>query len=90
MTNKDKEAVIDENEGLRQELAMYKSVGVPADSKPRTFVTRITRAPLTNHSLNVGSVTEAKPGLKKSDGAERPVVPSTEYRGGDMTLDEIA
>ena len=90
MTNRDKEAVIDENEGLRQELAMYKSVAVPTESKPRTFVTRITRAPLTNQSLNVGSATEAKPSLKKSDGAERPLVPSVEYGGGDMTLDEIA
>ena len=89
MTNRDKEAVIEENVNLRQELAMYKSV--PADVKPRTAVTRITRAPLTNHSLNVASVGLAKASsLKKSAVAHRVDSLASDHKDGDMTLDEIA
>lgn len=83
MTTKDKEAVEAENDELRRELELYKSVGVPAEVKPRTFVTRVSRTPLANHNLNARSVSNASSKL-----ARRYEVGSGN-REGDMTVDEL-
>lgn len=88
MTARDKEAVINENDELQQELAMYKSVGVPRE---RLHVTRVSRAPFASRNLNVTSAGQAKAAsLKNPDDAERSKSPTLGYRPGDMTLDEIA
>ncbi|KAI0085196.1 hypothetical protein BDY19DRAFT_460717 [Irpex rosettiformis] len=85
MTTKDKEAVISENEELRCELELYKSVGVPAEVKPRTFVTRVSRAPLASHNLNTSTNTRSgsKPVRRPASRYE------SEHQGGDMLLNEL-
>jgi hypothetical protein len=76
VVNKEKEAVINENEELQHELEVYKSVGIPAEVKPRTVMTRVTRAPLSSQNLNAAR--------EHTKGAKR-----TAYKDGDMTLDDL-
>lgn len=47
LSTRDREAALADNDELRAELEMYKSVAVPQDAKPRTTITRITRAAST-------------------------------------------
>lgn len=85
MTTKDKEGVEAENDVLRRELELYKSVGVPAEVKPRTFVTRVSRTPLANHNLNASSH------ARSVSNASGKLVKRYEHgsRDGDMTVDEL-
>ncbi|TFK53691.1 hypothetical protein OE88DRAFT_1626446 [Heliocybe sulcata] len=79
LSTREVEAAIADNEGLRNELGMYKSVMVPLESKPRTALTRVGRAPLSSQNMNVKSV------LGKSVKQTR----AEESRDGDMTLEEL-
>lgn len=90
MTTKDKEAVIEENEELRHELGLYKSVAVPLENKPRAFMTRVTRAPLASQNLNAPPP-NARASHARSASAMKSLASSdVEYRDGDMTIDELA
>ncbi len=86
MTTKDKEAVEAENDELRRELELYKSVAVPAEVKPRTFVTRVSRTPLANHNLNGSHARSVSNASGHSKLAKRYEVGN---RDGDMTVDEL-
>lgn len=92
VSTRDQDAVIAENEELRHELGMYKSVMVPPDNKPRTNITRIGRPVLAslNQSLNVSSSagkSSDNGGSGEKTKAQR--VHILEAIPGDMTLDEI-
>ena len=84
MTTRDKEAVISENDELRRELGLYKSVGGSTEVKSRT---RISRAPLTTHNLNASSNVRGNTSGKLAK--QRDTRQGVVYRGGDMTLDEL-
>ncbi|KAI0374148.1 hypothetical protein BV20DRAFT_1111162 [Pilatotrama ljubarskyi] len=45
MSTRDREAVLADNDELRHELELYKSVAVPNEVKPRTAMTRVGRIP---------------------------------------------
>lgn len=83
--------MISENDELRHELEIYKSVAVPPEVKPRTFVTRVARAPLASQNLNAMPLSSARgTNLAVSSVLKRlEATPENEYREGDMTLDEI-
>ena len=91
---RDRDNILNDNDDLRHELDLYTSV-VPAQSKPRTAVTRVTRAPLANSNINARSAAYAKSTSTASSGAKkRDPTPETEwnnleYKEGDMTIDEI-
>jgi hypothetical protein len=50
-----REAVQVGNQELQEELAMYKSVTVPTENKPRTNITRVKRVPCATQNLNVNA-----------------------------------
>ena len=81
----DKENALLEGDRLAKELAMYTSVVVPVTNKPRTNLTRVTRAPLTNltgGNLNAGST-------GRDRGASVSVATDKLPSPGDMTVDEL-
>ncbi len=80
---------MEDNDELRYELAMYKSVGIPAESRPRTTVTRVTRIPLGSQNQNIMS-THLLPISPKKLGAAMESPTSLEYKEGDLTLEEIS
>jgi hypothetical protein len=78
-------------EGLRRELSLYLSV--PAESKPRTTMTRVGRMPLVaTHSENVDPIAASAPPpsarsvVSLGGGFEKHLPPLAE---DEMTLDEI-
>ncbi|KAI6033129.1 hypothetical protein F5J12DRAFT_798878 [Pisolithus orientalis] len=87
---RERDAYVANNDDLRHELGLYKSSLVPAEIKPRSQFTRISRAPLTTHSLNVENL---KPETGFCTSTPHPnqralldhIIPSP----GDMTLDEL-
>ncbi|EMD37709.1 hypothetical protein CERSUDRAFT_154518 [Gelatoporia subvermispora B] len=94
MSIRDRDTVQMENDGLRHELQLYKSISVPQESKPRTALTRIPRMPPASQSAGL------KPELKVSH-TTRNISPSPprrtrfgaitniDYSRDEMTLDEI-
>jgi len=71
---------------LHNELAMYKSVLVTDEKKPRTHITRVARVPLLAQSLNVDGEL-GNPRLADGEGKQgRQVLESIP---GDMTVDEL-
>lgn len=90
-----------DNDDLRAELDMYKSVAVPQDIKPRTTITRVTRPAAATSDSDMGSSMSASAfrgsqqtqGLSTmrstSRGSTLSSVPELPSLGGDMTLDEI-
>ncbi|KAL5528333.1 hypothetical protein ACEPAF_7469 [Sanghuangporus sanghuang] len=81
LSHRDQESAVSEIATLREELAMYKSVTVPYEGKPRTAMTRVRRIPLGAQTLNV----QAEPLQKESYGY------SEGYgRARDMTMDELS
>ncbi|RPD57602.1 hypothetical protein L226DRAFT_481835 [Lentinus tigrinus ALCF2SS1-7] len=99
LSTRDREAVMADNDDLRAELDMYKSVAVPHDIKPRTTITRVTRLPTAPSEPDMGSSVSA---LRVSDQTQGPYnsrsttrgstltsVPELPAPGDDMTLDEI-
>ncbi|KAG5645183.1 hypothetical protein DXG03_006701 [Asterophora parasitica] len=96
MLGREQEAAMAVNDDLQHELEMYKSVMVPADNKPRTAITRVSRPALVNltRSLNTNSLASsaASGGKKEHGSAENVGVPRIhvmESIPGDMTIDEI-
>lgn len=89
--NRERDAAEEENQELRCELDMYKSVAVPKENKPRTNITRVARMPLSAQSLNAASLAPsvARSVMKSEVGTKMHTVHETEFRPGDMTLDEI-
>ncbi|KAG6830802.1 hypothetical protein H0H92_014651 [Tricholoma furcatifolium] len=94
LLQREQENVIAANDDLKVELDMYKSVMVDTDYKPRTTMTRITRAPLVNltRSLNA-SAADIGVASSKTDGFSHKMTAQRnnvlESIPGDMTLDEI-
>lgn len=76
---------MNDNDDLRHELELYKSVAVPTEYKPRTHVTRVTRVPLGDKRLNVGSTNVPQ----EDEDIFKHIPNTTEYKEGDLTLDEI-
>lgn len=82
------------NEDLQHELALYKSVAVPPELKPRTMVTRVDRAPLSTQSINGNASSKAMElvqGASVTHTAPKKLdpLPEIEYDQEEMTLDEI-
>jgi hypothetical protein len=85
LATRDHDAALTDNQDLRWELDMYKSV---SDGRPRTGFTRVTRVPLATQSLNGATSTAA---MAKSTAAKAglSVVEESDHRPGDMTLDDL-
>ena len=86
LSTRAREAITATNTDLCNELAMYRSVMVPSENKPRTNITRIERVPMGNQNLNLN----ASAGVKSvGRGGERMILTSLDSIPGEMTLDEI-
>ena len=88
VATRERDAANAQIEGLRRELSLYLSV--PAEGKPRTMMTRVTRMPLVamTQSENVNRVaasTSAR-GVGLGGVFEKHLPPLAE---DEMTLDEI-
>lgn len=90
MLTRDRDAVATNNDDLLQELAMYKSVMVPIDNKPRTNITRIGRLPLANQTLiaNGADVVDVMKSINGS-GETQSRLSTLDPMPDEMTLDEI-
>lgn len=88
MLARDRDAVAVNNEDLRHELDMYKSVMVPSENKPRTNITRIGRSALASQNLNVDATVKFTMSFNDS-GERKAQTEILSYIPGDMTLDEI-
>ncbi|KAL7281761.1 hypothetical protein ACG7TL_005080 [Trametes sanguinea] len=103
ISTREREAVLADNEDLRHELELYKSVGVPHEIKPRTTITRVGRVPSISSDSELGAslaprASESGPSLPRSTstsmGPSARLASVPETLGGDgladeMTLDEI-
>ncbi|KAI0645573.1 hypothetical protein C8Q79DRAFT_965200 [Trametes meyenii] len=100
VSTRDREAVLADNDELRHELALYKSVAVPNEIKPRTNITRVGRVPATLSEPELGAslashASEQGAGHPRSasgSAARLASVPEVSSGGDgedDMTLDEI-
>lgn len=88
LTN-EQENIAAQNDALQNELDMYKSVQVPLESKPRTNITRIGRAPLVNLAASMNSAGQRTRSLT-GKAAYVPAKPVLEViNDGDMTTDEL-
>ncbi|TBU40087.1 hypothetical protein BD309DRAFT_927826 [Dichomitus squalens] len=98
LSTRDRDAAYADNDDLRAELELYKSVAVPQEVKPRTYITRVTRPvaatlePDTASSMSTSrgsDQTQRSSATRSSTSASRlpslPELPAS----GDMTLDEI-
>ncbi|KAI0786720.1 hypothetical protein C8Q75DRAFT_264006 [Abortiporus biennis] len=87
ISTREREAVLNENDDLRHELDMYKSVSVHPELKPRTTVTRVSRVPLATQSMNIKSLSAIS---SVSNGGKRlESTPEVDFKEGDMTIEEI-
>lgn len=77
------------NNNLRGELGLYKSVMVPAEQKTRTNITRLTRPPLANQSLNVTLSRSTKDHSGSTMNTSQFNLPDLPPIPGDMTLEDI-
>ncbi|KAI0745992.1 hypothetical protein C8Q76DRAFT_705692 [Earliella scabrosa] len=92
LSTRDRDAVLADNDELRAELEMYKSVAVPQDVRPRTTITRVARVhSSTSESDLAVSGSNPMQGLSGQRAAPGPTLASiSEATGvGDMTLDEL-
>jgi hypothetical protein len=71
-----------DNQDLRYELDMYKSA---ADNRPRTGLTRVTRVPLSSHSVN------GKPPTHSTSGAKSHLenIDEADVRSGHLTIADL-
>jgi hypothetical protein len=76
--------MFNDNQDLRYELDMYKSV---VDDRPRTGFTRVTRAPLAAQSMNAKSTNATSKTLSSKSNLEN--IQEVEVRPGDLTVDEL-
>ncbi|KAI0958971.1 hypothetical protein AcV7_004638 [Taiwanofungus camphoratus] len=94
LSTRDRDAVVADNDDLRYELELYKSVAVPPELKPRATLTRVGRVPLAMQDVNIRGNTnpaEHTESVQVSEGKQRMLdtMPELEYEHGEMTLDEI-
>ncbi|KAI0675174.1 hypothetical protein C8Q78DRAFT_1075491 [Trametes maxima] len=94
VSTRDREAVLADNDELRHELALYKSVAVPDGFKPRTNITRVGRIPAALSESELGASLapdQGGPGLPRSAARLASVQEMSLGETGvdDMTLDEI-
>ncbi|EJD02797.1 uncharacterized protein FOMMEDRAFT_146619 [Fomitiporia mediterranea MF3/22] len=85
-STQDTESALSEISTLRDELAMYKSVTVPPEGKPRTAMTRVRRIPLGAQKLNVQVQAERRQEQEYASYSER----CTYDFDGEMTIDELS
>ena len=69
LSTRDRDAAYADNDDLRAELELYKSVAVPQDVKPRTTITRVARPGAAALEPDVTST-----GLASSQGSSSPRV----------------
>jgi len=88
VATRERDAANAQIEGLRRELSLYLSV--PAEGKPRTTMTRVTRMPLVamtqSENVNPIAVPPSARGVGLDGVFERHLPPLAE---DEMTLDEI-
>ena len=92
MITKDRDTLASENDILLEELQAYKSVNTATGFKPRTNMTRVGRQPLASQSLNVEPISTHALSTNKAtvnDGKATTKTSEVEYKGGDMTIDEL-
>ncbi|KAH9847165.1 hypothetical protein C2E23DRAFT_742411 [Lenzites betulinus] len=90
MSTRDRDAVLADNDELRHELGLYKSVAVPLDAKPRTTITRVARVPSALSDSELGVPPSTRSVSASAPGARLASVQETETGAPeDMTLDEI-
>lgn len=78
-----------QREALEHELDMYKSVQVPLESKPRTHITRVGRAPLVSLAASMNASVQ-RPRSVGAGGVGKGAAPVLEViHDGDMTTDEL-
>ncbi|TDL22626.1 hypothetical protein BD410DRAFT_898201 [Rickenella mellea] len=80
---RERDTALSDNGSLTAELAMFKSVAIPRDAKPRTLITRVTRVPLAPRGIDTNLPTSDEESFDLL-AAHLPQI--TE---GEMTLDEI-
>ncbi|KAH9942451.1 uncharacterized protein BXZ73DRAFT_74707 [Epithele typhae] len=97
-STRDRDLALVDNDGLRAELGLYKSVAVPQDAKPRTTITRSLGSPFLAIDELVATATLVwwsegelgSAGSSVSRGAGLTSVPEMDgYLPEDMTLDEL-
>ncbi|KAM5540255.1 hypothetical protein V8D89_006074 [Ganoderma adspersum] len=98
LSTRDRDAAYADNDDLRSELELYKSVAVPQDVKPRTTITRVARPaaatlePDPASSLSASSqgseLTQRLSAARSSVSSRLPSLPELPT-DGDMTVDEI-
>ncbi|KAI1795710.1 hypothetical protein LXA43DRAFT_970577 [Ganoderma leucocontextum] len=98
LSTRDRDAAYADNDDLRAELELYKSVAVPQDVKPRTTITRVARpavatlepdvAESVSASSHSSEQTQRLSAARSSASSRLPSLPELPT-DGDMTLDEI-
>ena len=98
LSTRDRDAAYADNDDLRSELELYKSVAVPQEVKPRTTITRVARPtaavaePDPAGSLSASSQgseqTQRLSAARSSASSRLPSLPELPT-DGDMTVDEI-
>lgn len=87
----DRDALLNENDGLQHELGLYTSVAVPVQNKPGSSVIRVGRAPLANQSMNTTLLhSKGASTMSRSNTRKLEPTPEMEYGEGDMTIDELS
>ena len=99
LSTRDRDAAYADNDDLRAELELYKSVAVPQEVKPRTNITRVVRSVTAALEPDVASTMSTSRGsdqtrslsaARSSSSASRlpslPEFPTSD----DMTLEEIS
>ncbi|KAF8197930.1 hypothetical protein BJ912DRAFT_874859 [Pholiota molesta] len=90
LLTKEQEDAAAVNDALQNEIDMYKSVQVPLDSKPRTNITRIGRAPLVNLAASMNASIQPASHPVYGKGSYMSGKPVLEViKDGDMTTDEL-
>lgn len=103
MLARDKDVVVADNDELRNELALYTSVAITQEAKPRTTVTRVGRVPLAPQNTNVDeNLLQSKIGKNSNSSSNMktstrgglapeylPSLPEWQDMQDEMTLDEI-
>ncbi|OCH84658.1 hypothetical protein OBBRIDRAFT_798886 [Obba rivulosa] len=93
MSVRDRDAVQMENDGLRHELELYKSVAVSHEMKPRTALTRVSRMPPASQNLSLKPELQVPSASRSGSLSPRRtrfgVITEIDHSHDDMTIDEI-
>ena len=94
ISTRDHETATQEVTALRGELALFKSVAVPFEGKPRTNMTRIKRMPLgpvNKQPTNKANVQQQNTKRKRStNDYDDDLAQYLPVHNGDMTIDELS